>query len=864
MSLSVSTPAFIAPITNVAFLGAANHHRSQSLLPRCTPKHGASTFASYPTAQTSFSALNQATRSSRSLLRMISIPATPDQSSNDQQPRVVEPLSYLPTTKQLTNLLHTVDAESETSALEKWINAGIRQGWLDQALPTEEFQQHFQKNLGQLTRFLTGFNEIQLDLRYPNDQREKTELTYSPPNIRLNALVMAVMAQSLVESCAGSHEQGVYAFVELLKNFLGQDAFLDKVKNDPNFKAEHWLPDSDIDLDDSLARMLIVIASAELALQNPQEKLQYYGPIQQGNMIAAYLKINNRVEHDLTTKLTYSTETSSEASLNPLERVRQTLCSKHEVFPTAGPSSSHCVAPGRVGYQLFNEIQSLSEEELDQIEHIEIDAHDSLAMTGEPHGLRQGMLCGLNGISVDQFDSLKLIHYFNDWYNNGMTLALPNGKRVPLHFNWKETGPLPLPDVKGFDSVPNGINAKLIGANQEILTAVKAYSTGGGRIQDQAHLVLHCQHGPEQPTEPAWEFGSAAELVESMRSHEKRDINRFVEAYEDKVGKTNPQELAEHYTELTNTAVDLFSTAANSPIEVVQLEPLLLQAAILSSSDSDMRSPFQSPGRILSHLARTSAAGGINLACTVAIPECAAAMKDQKRSILGATLGSSGVPVAHLIPVIAEHAGSDLRKLSSDELATVTELTKNVTHDFWSAYCLAVMLTKRTTTHAASIAGCQAEVGNSTVAGAMGTFYAHAKHDPKLAALMHQLTDNKPWLAEAYGMFLVGTYVSNHYLGQTCTPLGGFVGDPCERRNILSYEVSKAALTKVIDHLEAQADRGEIINDDLLLKAATQFDKVCRTQWFVGLAMDEALLETDIHQPLKGTGPAKDQQAHFN
>jgi L-serine dehydratase len=179
-----------------------------------------------------------------------------------------------------------------------------------------------------------------------------------------------------------------------------------------------------------------------------------------------------------------------------------------------GPSSSHTVGPMRACSSAFS---SLSSEDFQKVDRIEVSLYGSLALTGKGHATDKAVLLGLAGFTPDQIEPDQIASVIGQIENN-RELVLMGKRKIrfnpeeDIHFLKKES----LPEH------PNGI--RITGWHQptQLLFDRVYFSIGGGFVTSREDFL-------KSPTEIQckYPFSTARELIAQCRD-QKTSIDLLV------------------------------------------------------------------------------------------------------------------------------------------------------------------------------------------------------------------------------------------------------------------------------------------------------------------------------------------------
>lgn len=166
-----------------------------------------------------------------------------------------------------------------------------------------------------------------------------------------------------------------------------------------------------------------------------------------------------------------------------------------------GPSSSHTVGPMKAGRQFIDELQALSL--LKSADHIKINLHGSLALTGRGHHTDSAVLLGLAGNLPHTVDIDSIPGFMGSVIKN-KRLPLPDGHEIAFDYEADLSfSPENLPLHE------NGMELSASSEGKELLRKVY-YSIGGGYIVDEENFGSASERSVEVP----YPFSSAKELQE--------------------------------------------------------------------------------------------------------------------------------------------------------------------------------------------------------------------------------------------------------------------------------------------------------------------------------------------------------------
>ena len=724
-------------------------------------------------------------------------------------------------------------------------------------------------------------------------------------------LQLGAASHTLTQFFGGSKAQSDYAFKEIVKCFLGQVPVKQAI-----LAQEHLLPQAQKwYATDLTAQLLNVLLISDTALLAPRKGIDNHH-VQRA--IEACLRIdkltNKSIEKTFYPKPNAEKDRDIvlETMLSQFERLNIPLRLDNLVFGTYGSSSSHGIGPMQAMRHVLCELEDHGQ--LANIQRIDIDLKDSLGATGLAHNTHLNLIAALLGITNVEFDSshvaqLKKYQVKGDHYR----LPILGNKDLPeidVHLHWQPKEKL-YTSVKLEDqepskqfTLPNGLSIRVTldqtHADKDENIKRKPnhfqrnyYSIGGGFIlpqpkAKQAYLDTYKSLNKSLPPSVAqavnifpnqnpYFFTSTQSLIENLNSLGHHQLSKYCKYFHRAEG-IGSEKLKSQMLDIVRIMRRNVGQAVSVPKKMIKDNQHRMQAAIFAEAQ-DKTPPLNN---VLTQTLRA----GANAAHANIAPACAAGVEgfdygEKVQCVLGATLGSSGVLAGHFFALL------DLLDLTD---RNVEEIPFSIIENFLSAAFTMLVITKNQSTHAAAAGGCQAEVGNSTVAGAAGFFYAlyHTEH-------YNHLND-----AEKLNATITSAYETMAgFTGLSCTPDAGRVGNPCAIRNGQSIAHTLASIKHApepLTHEDLQAtlleykepNHNSIIarllnfelpntpNDEFgyveilngakqqriseehlskeLFKNAGLLDSLTQLQQKIGANLPEALRETDEGRILKGTG----------
>ncbi|MEJ2680212.1 MAG: serine dehydratase beta chain [Gammaproteobacteria bacterium] len=779
--------------------------------------------------------------------------------------------------------------EPVLSYLHNWLHeTGETHQQMDE--PVASFHNYYDEVRSMSDSLIHNFKLHPYEILYQKASIPAAEIqSIIPLPLPLSGLDMANMSYALCRTLGGSQPQGLYAYKEALKLFMGQDGvhYFKRYEKD----AAQRIGISPIDLtesdqifsDDSVytnnaMRYCSMINLAHQALNDTRKSVSLP---QAKNMMKSYLKTNLELIANLrhASLLAVSTGEASAKSNAPepptnLKAIPLSLSLKTLQRPTWGSSSSHGIGPAALAEQF---LQQLS---LHHVERIHIKAYGSLGATGKPHNLHLNVICALRGIKPNDFNS-DYGHVLTEWENTG-TVTLANDRSVQLSFDWIPDEELRVDGIPHSLTIPNGIVFSAWDDQHNQLTELKGYSIGGGFALRSDEIIQSLNTSPDtgttKPHQSDLAFRSAASLIRAMQSMNTNCLTEFWLAYEKQINHLDRDTLLEHAKTLTRLMINNTKYASRVPTAIPNIDhqlqaPIFARANILNHTTQFKRR--------LPNLAAQAAAGSMAVASTAGCVCWGNALQVP----LGPTIGSAGVLPGVLIPFLTQHTGMDVNTTSTEEL--IQKLGDKALLDFFAGSTIGLILTKYQSSHAAASHGCMGEVGNSSIAGVMAylnAMLADSKSMTTLEQVHNPFQVVKKQLVKtpvsetpvdeiAIGEVAVGEksaspydkahklnfeklnttliaaqYVMHFYDGLTCTPAEGRVGSPCNVRNEQSFTPILTAALAVLSHNSTP----KTLKDGKHIAEA--FDRSAIEQDIIGRNMSTALRETDEEKVMTGTG----------
>ncbi len=175
-----------------------------------------------------------------------------------------------------------------------------------------------------------------------------------------------------------------------------------------------------------------------------------------------------------------------------------------------GPSSSHTVGPMWAALRFAREMEERGV--LAQVRRVRTDLYGSLALTGRGHGTDKAILLGLSGEQPDTTEP-ECVEPLVDRARSRHTLRLAGRIAVPFD----DVNDVVFHVGVSLPRHPNGMRLAAFNAAGMELANETYYSVGGGFVVSEAEAEEGLAGGIEPAGPVAYEFGSAAELLEIGR-----------------------------------------------------------------------------------------------------------------------------------------------------------------------------------------------------------------------------------------------------------------------------------------------------------------------------------------------------------
>lgn len=461
-----------------------------------------------------------------------------------------------------------------------------------------------------------------------------------------------------------------------------------------------------------------------------------------------------------------------------------------------GSSSSHGFGPQKFA-KLFRDTlikQGLFSKGIE----ITVFLYDSLGASGKAHKIERSLYYGIKGLklNLDDYTPSELSTGFEIWKESG---NIPeDGITLTVHY-------LPENLLFGKKTV-NGMLCVAWGGTgkaKKPLHWEAGYSIGGGYIKHITELYPQSEASAIYTQQSTALSPQKTTIFETERTYDFTDFQSLLAITEEKTLSVSA--LMEHYS-----LEDLGITAEHMHYYLNKIRYYMLDQAeeqIDKTRHADTGQILLSQ-ILLKNLAQENQTERqkqlriARAASQATMDDVALSGKLRTRLIVkGPTLGSAGVIPGTL---------SFLRALNH---SLNQEKQAKIERDFLQAAAAFLKITKQNGTHAAAAGGCQAEIGNSAMAAAAA-------------------------LTEARGgsikqMLFSALLTSIFYRGLTCTPEGGYVGNPCNIRNALAQDIILTASD------QALARKDQDIDDNI----AARLDAEIAIQFSIGGQMRELLRE---------------------
>jgi L-serine dehydratase len=379
----------------------------------------------------------------------------------------------------------------------------------------------------------------------------------------------------------------------------------------------------------------------------------------------------------------------------------------------------------------FNFLQSLSEEELENVNTIKADLYGSLALTGKGHGTDKAIILGLMGFIPETINSNKTDEYIESTRKNKVIKVSAFNKTFSINFKIKD-------DIKFHRRVslpfhPNGMAFAVFDKDNAEIKKEVYYSIGGGFIltEDEAKMSTTTQQHTEKVEFP---FNSADELMELCKTNNLSIPELMMR-----------NELTWKTEEEVNFGILKFWKVMEACVQRGFINEGILPGGlkVKRRAPGVYQSLVANPEKNLSDVLSTM--DWVNLYALSVNEENAAG----GQVVTAPTNGAAGI-----IPAVLHYY-----------VRFTNKYTEQGVIDFLLTAAAIAMLYKKNASISGAEVGCQGEVGVacSMAAGALTQV---------LGGTIGQVEN-----AAEIGM--------EHNLGLTCDPIGGLVQIPCIERNAM-------------------------------------------------------------------------------
>ena len=392
-----------------------------------------------------------------------------------------------------------------------------------------------------------------------------------------------------------------------------------------------------------------------------------------------------------------------------------------------GPSSSHTVGPMVAANRFLDGLEAA--QTLNQVIHIKVSLHGSLAFTGKGHRTDIAILLGLSGKTPNSVDPKTVPQLLSAIRNSG-TVKLKNQYSI----NFAEDTDIIFDFERILPGHSNGMLFKATGHNNKKLGEQIYYSLGGGFVATPHEILAGDTGAGVEGSNLPYFFSTADEML-AIGKKEKKTISEMI-LLNEKVRYSAP--------EVDSKLLDIWSSMdkcinhgmKNKGILPGELKVRRRAADIYSQLKAKEKINLKMPHDCMDWLSlyaisvnEENAAGG--------------------RIVTAPTNGAAGV-----IPAVIRYyqdfcPGADL---------------DGVKHFLLAAAAIGGLI-KLNASISGAEAGCQGEVGSASAMAAAG--------------LATALGANNEQVENAAEIAL------EHHLGMTCDPVGGLVQIPCIERNAM-------------------------------------------------------------------------------
>lgn len=726
--------------------------------------------------------------------------------------------------------------QSRTERSEHQHSSGVRSLGDKKYELFTQFLQEAEKFTKQFTNKLLANRHSVLYQSRPNNQLAIDQLLPLP--IPLSGVDMANKTYALCRATGGTKQQGYFAYKEILKLVMGQDAVKYFKQHQPADAKAIGLQRTDTSGQSYIAMRYGLIINLAAQSLNDERKGVHRPQVQ--NMLGAYFKANLEMLLSLRETSTHGPEAAPDSQKNiNINTIPLPLSAKTLMRPTWGSSSSHGMGPASLAEDFLKQLYSAEQSRsVDPANEIIVKAYGSLGATGKAHNLHLNVICSLHGVKQEDLSS-DYGQLLETWEKTGK-VVLEDGRSATLRFEWIPEQELLMPSISDGYIAPNGIIFSAINPAGQTIVTHQGYSIGGGftlttdQIADFAKQPeVHKTDAPADRTA----FRSAQTLLTAMEHNKSTNLTAYWLAYERSVNKTTEADLLKHTKRLATLILSNYKLAPKVPEKIANIDHQL-QARI--HAKANMNGIADEARQALSH-ASQAAAASMAVASTAGCVCWGKALQVP----LSPTIGSAGVIPATFVPLIQKQTGLDVTHTPSDTLLAALGDQKLL--DFFAGATIGLIMTKLQSSHAAAAHGCMGEVGNSSISATMGYLNAALEEPTPFV----DTNGTAPFFAQNFGklskILNAAENVMHFYDGLTCTPIQGRVGSPCNVRNEQSFVPIMAAIDA--------ADNTDVGGGyPMVLQAAKHFDQGALDQDIIGKRMSNALRETDEESILTGTG----------
>lgn len=184
------------------------------------------------------------------------------------------------------------------------------------------------------------------------------------------------------------------------------------------------------------------------------------------------------------------------------------MISTFDIFKVGiGPSSSHTVAPMKAGKQFIDDL--ISQNQIDEIDHIRVDVYGSLSMTGLGHHTDIAIIMGLAGYLPHDVDIDLIPHFIAQVKTNHILPIAQNRQNVRFVYAQDmvfHRSFLPLHE--------NGMTLTAFSGSLKVYQQTY-YSIGGGFIVDEMHFGQTQKNNITVP----YPYQHAADVLQTCAQH---------------------------------------------------------------------------------------------------------------------------------------------------------------------------------------------------------------------------------------------------------------------------------------------------------------------------------------------------------